>query len=866
MHQARGACGHAAEIATLRRQLAESRRAAEQLRHEVAELEARLGRLARGAQAEPHARRPWEPALAAPAPGPQPRPAAQGRLPHADHGSTKRAKIALYRALFAGRDDVYARRWENRADGTSGWWPVHKGNRSTPRERREYLPLTDDVVTAHLEGTDTIGLYPLLTDDTCRLLVCDFDKATWRLDALAYVEAAGASGVPAALEVSRSGNGAHVWTFFTAPVAAADARAVGAALLREAIALRGELDLDSYDRFFPSQDYLPERGFGNLVALPLQGERRRERRTTVFVDPRTFQPWPDQFAFLSSLDRMTAAQVRQTVADLRPVAVGPDTRLFGSSLRPEPAPPAVIEARLAGMLAVRRAGLPPGLHATLKHLAVLHNPEFHRNERLRLSNHATPRFVRCYSEDLEHLYLPRGLTEQATRIVEEAGSRLEIADARSQPAPLELAFTGELDDVQAQAVGQLCKHELGVLEAPPGAGKTVMACALIARHRTPTLVLVDRKLLLAQWRDRLHAHLGIQAGQIGGGRKRPTGTVDIAMLQTVTRGDPLEELLDGYGLVVVDECHHVPAPTVERAIRNIRARRWLGLTATPQRPDGLKEIMVMHCGPVRHRIRTISDHLIRRLHIHPTPLKVDTPLDGLTRAEMLAAVHAALVRDVGRTSQICDDVARAAREGRNCLVLSGRTEHVNALADGLRRRGLGPLVLYGSLKAAQRRAVHERLAGDGQLLLVGTDRYIGEGFDCPRLDTVFLAYPVSAPQRITQYVGRILRAHPGKDTAEVHDYLDVDAPMLAAMHRRRLAGYKQLGFSTDPPVARAPRLPLPRRSHSPRPQPAPSPKPGDAAGPSAAQVRAWARASGLVVSSRGRLGAEIWQAYRDARP
>lgn len=189
--------------------------------------------------------------------------------------------------------------------------------------------------------------------------------------------------------------------------AAADARALGAALLREAIALRGELDLDSYDRFSPSQDYPPERGFGNLIALPLQGQCRGERNTTVFVDPQTFAPWPDQFAFLSSLARITPTEVRRTAQGLRPVVVGPEARLHRSTLRPDPEPPAVIEAQLTGMLAIRRAGIPPGLYASLKHLAVLHNSEFHKNEWLRMSNHAASRFIRCYAEDLETSFCRR---------------------------------------------------------------------------------------------------------------------------------------------------------------------------------------------------------------------------------------------------------------------------------------------------------------------------------------------------------------------------------------------------------------------------------------------------------------------------
>lgn len=793
----RPTCDHDDEIAALRRELVDQGRALAELRGEVAALRTeRSGGVRDVPRSVPRSAAPAAPVPAARVSQPQ-LVASQGLAP-VDHESSSEAKIALYRTLFAGRDDVYARRWESASQGTSGWSPAHRGFRGTPRDQREYLPLSDDVVRGHLEGRETVGLYPLLLDDTCQLLVCDFDQATWQLDAQAYVEAADAVGVPTAVEVSRSGAGAHVWTFFTAPVSASRARAMGASLLREAIARRGELDLASYDRFLPSQDHLPERGFGNLVALPLQGRCRREEGTTVFVDPRTFEPWADQFVFLSSLSRMTPARVSQLADELQPVTVGPDTRLYRSSVHhADPPAPEMIQARLAGMLAIPRAGIPPGLYATLKHLATLDNPAFHKNESLRLSNHATPRLIRCYVEDLEHLHLPRGLVEQATAIVEEAGSRLAVVDERTEPGSIDLAFRGEFRETQRRAVEVMSGHELGVLEAPPGTGKTVMACALIARHATPTLVLVDRKPLLAQWRERLGAHLGVDAGQIGGGEQRPTKVVDIAMVQTVTRNEAAADLLDGYGLVVVDECHHVPAPTVERAIRNLEVRRWLGLTATPQRPDGLEEIMVMQCGPIRHRITQSASNLARTLRVHRTELTIGPSTDGLARGEVLALVNASLVEDERRTEQICRDVANAVEAGRNCLVLSSRTEHVDALADRLRRTGLEPLTLYGSLKPKQRQDVHDRLAEDGQQLLIATDRYIGEGFDCPRLDTLFLTFPISARQRIIQYVGRILRDHPGKDVAEVHDYLDEHVPMLEAMYRRRLAGYKQLGFTPE---------------------------------------------------------------------
>jgi len=863
-------CRHAAEIAELRAAIAELRVRVEVLSRAGVEAVTPAPGPASVQDCEATTRTP-----AASSPAVDRHGAGRGGLPYADRDSPEPVKIGLYRALFAGRSDVYAYRWENQATGEKGWAP--KRAPGTGKEEARFAALTDSVVAEHLwVSPETLGLYVMLPDSRCRLLVCDFDDATWRLDAAAYTQAASEAGVPAAVEVSRSGEGAHVWTFFTEPVAAAQARALGAALLREAMTLRGELGLESYDRLFPAQDFLPRKGFGNLIALPLQGQCRKQTLTTVFVDPHTWQPYDDQWLFLSSTRRLTSQEVTDKVEQLQPPTVGPATRPFRQPRAGEPSAPAVVKAELAGMLAIRRAGLPPSLVAALKHLASLHNAEFHDKQRMGLSVWNTPRFLRCYEETLEHLYLPRGVLEQAESILAEAGSRLQIDDRRPEPARLDLAFAGTLRDAaQDIAVQVMSRHDMGVLVAPPGAGKTVMACALIAHHQAPTLVLVDRAPLLQQWRDRLHTHLSLprqQIGQIGGGKTTRTGVVDLAMLQTLVRHHDPAALLDGYGLVVVDECHHVAATTFEQALRHIGARRWLGLTATPKRTDRRDEIMLMQCGPVRHRITTTST-LTKTLHIHPTAVTLRDDIDSDIPGLLSSIIIPALVADEARNKQVCDHVTDAVRAGRNCLVLAGRTDHVTALADDLTNRGLTPVVLHGTLKTAQRRAALEHLAttpDDGPpLLLVATDRYIGEGFDCPRLDTLFLTTPISSETPITQYVGRILREHPGKHAAEVHDYADTAIPMLARMHGKRLTTYRRLGFATGPrpnrpnTTAVQDALPIPATSERAGPRAIPAaPTPA----PDAAQVRAWAQGAGITVAAKGRLRPEVWAAYHDAHP
>jgi superfamily II DNA or RNA helicase len=475
--------------------------------------------------------------------------------------------------------------------------------------------------------------------------------------------------------------------------------------------------------------------------------------------------------------------------------------------------------RLGAGIRLEQAELTPGLAATLRHTASMHNPEFYERQRMRASTYNIPRFLHCYQETIDGgLILPRGMLDAVTSLATQSGSCLNITDDRSPGTRQDFTCTATLTPVQRDAVTELARHDLGVLIAPPGSGKTVMACAVIAARRVSTLVLVDRKALADQWRARISEFLGVRAGQLGGGRARLRGTIDVITLQTLARRGDIAELTAGYGLIVADECHHVPAAAFEDAVRQVRARSWLGLTATPYRRDKLDDLIGMQVGPVRHTIalpRQAADSANMLpcsapggrptpvLHVHPTAYRYTGEASPSTPGGM-AIIYKDLIACDDRNQQVIADVTTALRQGRNCLVLTNWTSHLEAIASALRALGHDPVTLKGGTGARERAAALARLTPqpDGlPLLAVATGPYAGEGFDCPPLDTLFLAAPVASKGRLLQYAGRILRPHDGKATAEVHDYHD-ESGTTPASHRA--------------PLQRQRRMPLP----APRPEPA----------------------------------------------
>ena len=708
-------------------------------------------------------------------------------------------RIALFWNLFRGREDVYPILWANERTGKKGYSPAVKGGwLGFQSKEREYLPLTAEVIQEHLTGKKTIGVYPLLKNDTCWFLACDFDGEDWSDDAVAYWATCQRYGVPAYLERSRSGNGGHIWIFFSMPVPAASARRLGASLMRQVLSARSGLDLASYDRFFPNQDYLPKGGFGNLIALPLQ-LKCRSLGNTEFLDPDNLQPWPDQWAFLSQIRRLSPEEVGGFLEKIPPVAVGLSSVV--NVRRGFPLPWLAshgTDCLISAVLSVEKTGLPPPLLSDIKHLASLHNPVFYERQKLRLSTYRTPRFIKCYDQDLTHIHLPRGVLEELSALIEGNGGKLVVQDRRIVPRKISLSFTGELTSIQKEAVSSVLADDQGVLVAPPGSGKTVMGCYVAAQRSLPTLILVHRKPLLEQWRLQLMNLSGLSSkeiGQVGGGKDKRTGLIDLAMIQSLKKIEDAESFFSNYGLIIVDECHHIPAFSFESAVKRAPVRYILGLTATPYRRDGLQDIIMMQCGPIRHRVSPrpgmrgeLTLELVNRETKFCFGINEEIPIQEVLRL---------LVHDSKRSQMICQDILDALRGRRRCLVMSQWKEHCRILEEQLAAQGRKSFVLDGSLRKKARNAIFQaiqQVPPHEDLLVITTGQYLGEGFDCPQLDTLFLAFPIAFRGRLVQYTGRLMRSFEGKQNGRVYDYADVGVPVLKRMQIKRLKTYKALGF------------------------------------------------------------------------
>lgn len=746
-------------------------------------------------------------------------------------------KMELFRSLFKGREDIFAKRWYSDTTKKSGYQPVceREWNREFCDKRkykcaecpnRQFAPLSYQHFYNHLAGKDefgrdVIGLYPMLNENTCFFLCTDFDDKNcehgYQNDVLAFVGVCKEWGVPCYIERSRSGNGAHIWIFFEDAITAAKARKLGKSVLAEAMNKDAHLSFKSYDRFFPNQDILPEGGLGNLVALPLQGNARRSGNS-VFVDE-DFNMYSDQWSFLLNIQKISESVI-DDIIQKHASSLGELTKSCESKPWDVPATgaiaksdfPSSITLTKANMLYIPLLGLSAKAVNYFKRMAAFHNPEFYAKQGMRLSTYGIPRIISCSELHDDHLVMPRGCEDAVINILKDHDVKYNIEDKTYKGRIINVSFKGELREEQQKAVECMLPHNTGTLSATTAFGKTVFAIAMIAQRKVNTLILVHRKSLLDQWKKQLEEFLYINEGidnsnnrrkkskspigHLCSGKNTLHGIIDIALIQSCQEENEVKPFVRDYGMVIVDECHHVSSVSFEQVLKQVRAHYVYGLTATPIRKDGHQPIIFMQCGKIRYTADAKSQ-MNRQNFVRTLIPRFTSFRNVLSEVKTYTQVIEALSTDEVRNKLIVDDVGKAVNDGRTPIILTNLTFHVRLLAEMLSPYANHVLSFIGADSAKEKRLAMEKLEeipATESLIIIATGKYIGEGFDYPRLDTLFLVLPISWKGNIAQYAGRLHRDYDSKKDVRIYDYVDIRVPLCDSMYRKRLKGYASVGY------------------------------------------------------------------------
>ena len=712
------------------------------------------------------------------------------------------AKINLFKSLFRGRIDIYAKLWKNPINSKSGYAPVFTLNSG--------FALNDSVIKQHLIGKETIGIYPLLHNNTVYFLAIDFDRENWLKESLSLIEAANKYSLPCYLERSKSGNGSHVWLFFETEIPAWKARQLGKYLLSKVLSTSHK----AFDRLFPSQDEHSGKGYGNLIALPLQGEYLNHGNSS-FIDLNG-SAYEDQWAYLNSLVKISASDIDKILNSVEIIQPKPRTRTDtpvgeinddeeDTFIKTTPSPHAKLI--LSSQIYVPSAFLPDKLYKFLKSRLNFPNPQFYELQRRGYSTWNTHKFLKNIEVIDSGILVPAGILDEIQNFAAENNLKLEIDDQQVTIKPSSFKTTLELNPEQLRVARELLRLNRVILEAKPGFGKTLVALYCVSRRKQPTLIVVHTRSLLHQWQKQLQTWFSLEKGELGmiGENKWKLGKkVTVASYYTLAKRG-LDDIKDKFGFVVVDECHHVPANTFTQVLKSLPAKYVLGLTATAYSKDKLERLMNFYIGPViQSKIKTrtiVEENTENKVTTHLITRKTNfTPKE---KGSDFNEISLELVEDDECNQLVIDDVVEAVQSGSKCLVLTERVDHCKTLLELMRKnlKGIHAATFTGRATKKSRENLFKRIRQDRFQVLIATGKVVGEGFDWPELTHLFLVFPFSWKGKLIQYIGRVQRQAEDKQAAYVYDYVDFEVQMLRIMYFKRLRAYRSLNLVKEKTIS-----------------------------------------------------------------
>ncbi|SFE67184.1 hypothetical protein SAMN05518672_10925 [Chitinophaga sp. CF118] len=699
-------------------------------------------------------------------------------------------EIESFTSLFKGRNDVFALHWEKGAK--SGYMPAYhfdpyrykvhkmKGGTLSNFPEKTYQHLTEEQIKRHLQGTQLIGLYPLLTDNTSWFIAADFDEENWTDDSRKFLALCQQKGIPAYLERSRSGNGAHVWVFFQQPYPAMKSRKILLSLLTEARIISTFDKNSSFDRLFPNQDTLSGKGLGNLIALPFH-KPAMDNGNSCFLAPETMEAYPDQWHFLTTIQKAQGSTLDNLYEKLGHIALSINTK-----------PNQGLTIILNNVIAIARNGLPIILINYLREELNFANTEFFIRQKTGKSTYGSKRYFRFIEETNDYTIIPRGFTGRLLRFCKENNITYKLEDQRDKKPNQLFRFHATLRDYQQIGVSATEKKDIGVIVAPPGSGKTLIGLKIISAKQQPALIVVHRKQLMEQWAERIATFLGIPAaeiGRIGQGKYKPGAMVTLATIQSLAKAianQSNNDLTSSFGTILIDECHHIPAETYRSTIQQFNSYYQYGLTATPFRKYNDGKLIFIHLGDVIAEITNQQVTKSSQATIIIRDTSLDVPFNQKTdRFETLSKI---LVHDSTRNILILKDIIKELSSGKRVVVLTERKEHIDSLYQYL-KQSYEAITLSGDDSTASRDAKWKLLQSGNYQVLITTGQFFGEGTDLDNATCLFLVYPFSFEGKLIQYIGRVQRS---EIAPVIYDYRDIKIDYLNKLFLKRNTYYRKL--------------------------------------------------------------------------